>query len=170
MGCCCPCLRSNNGTVLLTTSNTSNLNENCILIEAPGEWSRISTQQEADVTDVHDRRRVPNYQAVIDDAHRKFLSSSFVKRTTTDSETEMMRTKLMNATVSSSIFTSPKRSKPSSSETTSEGVVEILSAPIAVFNHDVLADEMAEIVAKNTFNLRVDDSNPTVASFKPVCP
>eukprot|EP01036_Dinobryon_divergens_P044590 gene44590-59496_t len=126
MGCCCPCLRSNN--------------------EAPGEWSRISTQQEADVTDVHDRRRVPNYQAVIDDAHR---------------------TKLMNATVSSSIFTSPKRSKPSSSETTSEGVVEILSAPIAVFNHDVLADEMAEIVAKNTFNLRVDDSNPTVASFKP---
>mmetsp|Transcript_26989 Transcript_26989/g.27231 ORF Transcript_26989/g.27231 Transcript_26989/m.27231 type:complete len:153 (+) Transcript_26989:81-539(+) len=152
MGICSSCCKNNE-------------NEN-------GEYSRISTSNVLDNVPVENQRRTPNYQAVVDEAHRNFLSSSFTHRNISDSEVESMRTKLLNSTISTAIFTSPKKARmsPYIDANSPQGVIEILSEPVKVFDFDVLADEMAEMVAKHTFNLRADDSNTTVASFKPVFP
>ena len=51
----------------------------------------------------------------------------------------------------------------------SQHVIDTLSQPVSVYKYDNVADEMAEMIAKHTFSLDVDDSaNSTVASFKPI--
>ena len=56
------------------------------------------------------------------------------------------------------------------SQSSSEQVIEILSQPVtSLYKYDNVADEMAEMIAKHTFNMDVDDSaNSTVAAFKPI--
>ena len=64
----------------------------------------------------------------------------------------------------------PSRFAPVSSNSSAQQVIDILSEPVnkAVYNYDVVADEMAEMIAKHT-SLNMDDSmTATVASFKPV--
>lgn len=56
-------------------------------------------------------------------------------------------------------------------ETTSQNVIENLSRPVSVYNIDMIADEMAEIIAKSTIELNIDDNSASsIASFKAVGP
>jgi hypothetical protein len=51
----------------------------------------------------------------------------------------------------------------------SQQVIDTLSQPVSVYKYDNVADEMAEMIAKHTFSMDIDDSaNSTVASFKPI--
>lgn len=53
--------------------------------------------------------------------------------------------------------------------TSSQQVIDMLGEKTSLYNYDIVADEMAEIVSKHTFGLRVDDNeNSALASFKPV--
>ena len=64
----------------------------------------------------------------------------------------------------------PSRGSHGCSNSSAQQVIDILSEPVnkAIYNYDIVADEMAEMIAKHT-SLNVDDSmNATVASFKPV--
>jgi hypothetical protein len=48
-------------------------------------------------------------------------------------------------------------------------VIDTLSKPVSVYKYDNVADEMAEMIAKHTFSMDVDDTaKSTVASFKPI--
>lgn len=52
---------------------------------------------------------------------------------------------------------------------TSQQVIDTLSKPVSVYKYDNVADEMAEMIAKHTFSMDVDDTaKSTVASFKPI--
>jgi hypothetical protein len=39
---------------------------------------------------------------------------------------------------------------------------------VIVNNFDIVADEIAEMAATYTFKMSADDTNPTVAAFRPV--
>lgn len=48
-----------------------------------------------------------------------------------------------------------------------QDIIENLSEPISVYNIDVVADEMAEIISKHTTELSIDDGpSSSVATFK----
>jgi hypothetical protein len=52
-------------------------------------------------------------------------------------------------------------------DATSQNIIENLSRPVSVYNIDIVADEMAEIIAKHTTELTIDDSSTSsIASFK----
>ena len=52
-------------------------------------------------------------------------------------------------------------------DSSSQSVIDTLSKPISIYNADIVADEVAEIIAKHTLELRIDDSsNSSIASFK----
>lgn len=51
-------------------------------------------------------------------------------------------------------------------DATSQNIIENLSRPVSVYNIDIVADEMAEIIAKHTTELNIDDSASSIASFK----
>ena len=56
-------------------------------------------------------------------------------------------------------------------DATSQNIIENLNRPVSLYNIDIVADELAEIIAKHTTELNIDDnSNSSVASFKAVGP
>ena len=56
-------------------------------------------------------------------------------------------------------------------DNSTQAVVEALSKPVSIYNYDIVADEVAEIIAKHTSELRTDDgSNTSIATFKSVVP
>ena len=48
----------------------------------------------------------------------------------------------------------------------SQGVIEILSAPIVFSQYDAIADDLAESVDKHCVNITADGSRTAIASFK----
>ena len=75
--------------------------------------------------------------------------------------------------IASGILTPPildqKPSTSKSSGMSPHSVVDTHSEKISVYDYDVLADELAEIVSKHTFNLVGEDDskdNTTVAMFR----
>jgi hypothetical protein len=83
-----------------------------------------------------------------------------------------LRSKVLKAPVSAKdVRLSESHGVTHGTNASAQQVLDILSEPVktAVYNYDIVADEMAEMIAKHTFSLNVDDSmNGTVASFKPV--
>ncbi len=56
-------------------------------------------------------------------------------------------------------------------DNSAQAVVEALSKPVSIYNYDIVADEVAEIIAKHTSELRASDgSNTSIATFKSVVP
>ena len=56
-------------------------------------------------------------------------------------------------------------------DATSQNIIENLSRPVSVYNIDIVADEMAEVISKYTTELNIDDnSSSSIASFKAVGP
>ena len=50
---------------------------------------------------------------------------------------------------------------------TSQNVFDDLSRPINVYNFEIVADELAEVIAKHTTELTIDDNaTSSIASFK----
>mmetsp|Transcript_20115 Transcript_20115/g.19418 ORF Transcript_20115/g.19418 Transcript_20115/m.19418 type:complete len:160 (+) Transcript_20115:86-565(+) len=109
------------------------------------------------------------YQKVIDDANKKFISSSNRHRVTMGTGVDELRAKLQNAVVDSSLVNSSGLKPSPSSGSRSNRTVEIMSEPVDISIIDAAADEMAELVSNHTFNFRMEDTfNSTVVSFKPV--
>mmetsp|Transcript_20043 Transcript_20043/g.33776 ORF Transcript_20043/g.33776 Transcript_20043/m.33776 type:complete len:168 (-) Transcript_20043:261-764(-) len=121
--------------------------------------------------------KAEHYKAVVDSAQRNFINSSSMRFSSTNGDTEGLSSRLagvdMTAEAAHTLVNSPP-SKYShawehSQPNTSQQVIDTLSHPVSVYKYDNVADEMAEMIAKHTFSMDVDDSaNSTVASFKPI--
>mmetsp|Transcript_20005 Transcript_20005/g.28733 ORF Transcript_20005/g.28733 Transcript_20005/m.28733 type:complete len:159 (-) Transcript_20005:67-543(-) len=153
MGGCCPCWKSNDNSSEYTPINTRDVSG--------------SPETAPDVN------KAKYYQTVVDTAQRKFINSSNLRTVPMSTDSEGLRSRVTDAQITLDALRSPRTSKSWAqweSNASSQQVIDILCEPVAVCNYDVVAEEMAEMVAKHTFTLNVDDSmnNSTVASFKPV--
>mmetsp|Transcript_22664 Transcript_22664/g.33129 ORF Transcript_22664/g.33129 Transcript_22664/m.33129 type:complete len:159 (-) Transcript_22664:155-631(-) len=153
MGGCCPCWNSNDHS---------------------SEYTPINPREPSNSPDVlPDMNKSQYYQTVVDSAQRKFINSSSLRVVPMTADSEDLKSRVTEANIALDVLISPRNGRnwvQWESNSSSQQVVDILSEPVAVNNYDIVADEMAEMVAKHTFTLNVDDSmnNSTVASFKPV--
>jgi len=77
------------------------------------------------------------------------------------------REKIQRANLPQNAFSSPPRPNGLVSATkSSQGVIEILSAPVVFSQYDAIADDLAESVDKHCVNIRGDGSRTAIASFK----
>ena len=134
--------------------------------EDNGNWERASKEREEKF-----------YKSVVDEAQGRFLNSSFRhhhSRTREDSNgvVQELRTKLSAMHIDEvELNACMKEGFKWRSEKSATSVVDLLSEPLAsssyILDVDRVADEVAELVSQHV-HIRIDDSNATVVSFKPV--
>lgn len=133
-----------------------------------GNGERVSRETEADKF----------YKSVVDDAQGKFLNSSFRhhhSRTREDSNAgavQELRAKLSAINIDEAQLNSlVKEDIKWRNDKSASSVVDLLSEPLStsslILDVDRVTDEVAELVSQHV-HIRIDDSNATVVSFKPV--
>lgn len=110
---------------------------------------------------------------------RRFISTFSGNTNVNDeSNTESMRTRLDAVTFDQStiknspntLMSSARRPNNQYQETSSNNhrsMTEILNEPLNTNYYEIIADEVAEIVSKHTYNMRVDDSDTGIVVLKP---
>lgn len=164
MGNCCPCFKSSNEDGESTAVERKPL----LSHEAPPPVEATKQFNKAD-----------HYKNVVDTAQRNFINSSGLRMfAAANSDSEALRGRLSNVEMTPEAAHTIVNSPPSkyshawegTQQNSSQQVIDTLSQPVtSVYKYDNVADEMAEMIAKHTFSMDVDDSaNSTVASFKPI--
>lgn len=118
------------------------------------------------------------YKSIVDDAQGKFISSvrhHRVRGGSSSSNAEEIKTRLNNATIDQTSLNTLEKQIDKETGIDNKGirkeeVLDVLSEPIITsFSDDIdrVSDEVADIVS-NFVNIRIDDSNAMVVSFKVV--
>lgn len=164
MGNCCPCFKGDDDEAGSTEVERAPL--------LPRGDSKFSGEANREIS------KESHYQNVVDSAQRNFINSSGLRMfSMANNDSNDLRSQLsrveMTSDAAQKLVNSPpsKYSKAweSNSQQSSQQVIDTLSRAVSVYKYDNVADEMAEMIAKHTFSMDVDDSdNSTVATFKPV--
>ena len=191
MGCLCSCLKqqddsdgnvdeANEFTPLTTGNNFYYFPIIIIIIISGGRYEGYGREGRGDKKrgdhDNGSQRGPSYYKSIVDDAQGKFISSVRHHRARgVGSNTEEIRSRLSNATVDQTSLNRLEKQIDKGTGIDNKGVrkeevLDILSEPIITsFSDDIdrVSDEVADIVS-NFVNIRIDDSNSMVVSFKVV--